>query len=400
MSLPPVVALEIGTSKVLALVGELREDGHAIITGMGEHPSVGVRKGEIIDLANAIACVRSTLAMAEESSKVVIRQVHLAVSGGHIQSLVSGGEVPIRNSTKEVTQDDIEQVIEVAKAVNLPADREIVHSIRQHFRVDDQEKVLEPEGMEGARLSLDMLVLHGIRTRMHNTIKVVKSVPMGVQDVAFSGLCSALSVLTPEQKKSGAIMIDLGGGTTNYLVYENEVVATAGALGIGGDHITNDIALAFNIPVSQAENLKRESGRAVADASAETGSVELPPEGGFSGRTVNLKSLCTVINLRTGEMFDIIRKRLEKENLLHHIGAGVVLTGGGAHLKGISRLAEKVFGFPCSIGLPRYVSGLTTATGGPEYATCSGLVQFGFKVMIEEKRQRSVGGWLKELLWG
>jgi cell division protein FtsA len=399
MAIPPVVALEIGTSKVLALVGELREDGHAIVTGMGEHPSVGVRKGEVIDLANAIACVRSTLAMAEESSKVVIRQVHLAVSGGHIQSLVSGGEVPIRNSTKEVTQDDIDQVMEVAKTVNLPADREILHSIRQHYRVDDQENVLEPEGMEGARLSLDMLVLHGIRSRMHNTIKVVKSVPMGVQDVAFSGLCSALSVLTPEQKKSGAIMIDLGGGTTDYVVYENEIVAAAGALGIGGDHITNDIALAFNIPVSQAETLKRESGHALADVSAEAGSVELPPEGGFSGRTVNLKTLRMVINLRTEEILDIIRKRLDRENLLHQIGAGVVLTGGGAHMKGISRLAEKVFGLPCSIGLPRYVTGLASATGGPEYATCSGLVQFGFKAMIEA-RHRSIGGWLKELLWG
>lgn len=399
MAIPPVVAVEIGTSKVVALVGELREDGYILITGMGEHPSAGIRKGEVIDLNNAVTCVRAVLAAAEESGKVLIREVHLAVSGGHFQSVVNRGMVPVRNRNGEVTEEDIEQVKEVTRAINLPVDREIIHSISQHFCVDDQERVLRPEGMEGARLSHDMLIVHGIRARINNTVKVVKSVPMGVANLSFSGLCSAMSVLTVEQKKSGVLVMDIGGGTTDYVVYEDDVVAATGALGLGGDHITNDIAMAFNIPLSQAERLKREHGGADVEDGSDAGTVDLPPEGGFSGRPVSITSLNTVINLRTGEILDMILKRLEKEDLLHHIGAGVVITGGCAHMKGLSAVAEKIFGLPCSIGVPRNVGGQATSAGGPEHATCSGLIQVGFKQMAEDRKSRSWGTILKEWLW-
>jgi cell division protein FtsA len=398
MAIPPVVALEIGTTKVLAFVGEIREDGHVMITGMGEHPSAGVRKGEVIDLENAVTCVRSVLAAAEETGKVSIRQVHLALSGGHIQTLVSRGMVPVRSKTGEITESDIEQVREVAKAVNLPADREIVHSIGQHYRIDDQEGVVRPDGMEGAKLSLDMLVLHGIRGRMHNVAKVVKNVPVEVQDVGFSGLCSALSVLTPEQKKSGVIVIDIGGGTTDYVVYADDVVAAAGALGIGGDHITNDIALAFNIPTSQTESLKREHGSAVVEPGAGSHKVDVPADVGFPGRSVSVKSLNTVINARVDEVLGTVKRRIEKDNLLRYVGAGVVLTGGVANMKGMTQLAEKVFRLPCSIGRPRNISGLALAASGPEYATCSGLVQLGFKQMAEKQQTQSFGDWLMGIL--
>jgi cell division protein FtsA len=399
MAIPPVVALEIGTTKVLALVGEIREDGHIMVTGIGEQPSAGVRKGEVIDLENAVTCVRSVLATAEETGKVSIRQVHLAISGGHIQTVVSRGMIPVRSKNREIGESDVSQVKEVARSVNLPADREIIHSICQHFCIDDQEQVLRPEGMEGAKLSLDMLVLHGIRGRMNNIAKVVRSVPMGVQDVAFSGLCSALSVLTPEQKKSGVIVIDLGGGTTDYVAYADDVLAVAGALGIGGDHITNDIAMAFNIPTSQAESVKREHGSAMVEPGSASKNVDVPPEVGFPGRSICLKSLQMVVNARTDEMLGMIRRRIEKDDLLHHIGAGVVLTGGGANMKGITRLAEKMFGLPCSVGRPRNISGMAVATSGPEYATCSGLIQLGFKMMAEQSQHRSMGDWFKQLFW-
>jgi len=395
MPVPPVVALEIGTSKVIALVGELREDNHIMITGIGEYPSTGVRKGEIIDLENAAVCVRSVMGMAEESGKVAIRQVHLAVSGGHIQSLANRGAVPVLDKEGVIVEEDIEQVMEVARAVNLAPDREILHTICQHFCIDDQERVIKPEGMEGAKLSLDMLILHGVRSRMHNAVRVVRSVPMDVQDAAFGGLCSALSVLTPEQKKSGAIVIDCGGGTTDYVAYAENVVAEAGAVGVGGDHITNDIAMGFNIPTFQAECLKRESGCAVVDAAVGHQRVALPPEVGFPGNSVSLRSLHMVINARADETLEMIKTRLEKKGILHHVGAGVVLTGGGAHLKGLPELAEKIFGLPCSIGKPRNVSGLAIATEGPEYATCSGLVQYGFKTGAARRQEFPLGNWLK-----
>ncbi len=395
MSVAPVVALEIGTSKVLALVAEMREDGCVMITGIGEEPSAGIRKGEVVDLENAITCTRSVLAMAEESGKVAIRQVHLAASGGHISSLMNRGTVPVLDKDGEITRDDIDQVMEVARAVNLPVDREILHTICQQFCIDDQEQVIKPEGMEGAKLSLDMLVLHGIRNRLNNTIKVVSSLSVDVQDVVFSGLCSALAVLSAEQKQSGAVVIDLGGGTTNYLAYTKGVVADAGVLGVGGDHITNDIALAFNIPMLQAEDVKRESGCAVVKTAVGPARIALPAEVGFPGCTVSVKSLHKVINARVEEMIDVIRRRLEVSGILHHIGAGVVLTGGGAHLKEIVTLVEDVFSLPCSIGRPRNVSGLAVATEGPEYATCCGLAQYGFKMQDKRRSGVSLGGWFK-----
>ena len=394
MSIPPIVALEIGTTKVTALVGEVREDGHVIITGMGEHPSTGVRKGEIIDFDNAAVCVRSALAAAEESGKVTIRQVLVAVSGGHVQSLVNRGTVPVSDADGEITEEDVDEVMEVAKAVNLPAEREILHTVCQHFCIDNHERIVQPEGMEGARLSLDLLVLHGVRSRLHNTIRVVKSLSMDVQDVAFSGLCSALSVLTPEQKKSGVVVIDLGGGTTDYLAYSENVVAAAGVLGVGGDHVTNDVTMAFNIPISRAEQLKRESGSAVIDPAAEGQGVAIAAELGFSERMIEVEALHTVINARMDEILRMIKRRLDQDAILRHMGGGIVLTGGGAHLKGVTELAEKIFNLPCSTGVPRNVSGLAVPTEDPGYATASGLVQYGFKTVRGRNRIPQLPGWL------
>ena len=393
----PVVALEIGTSKIVALVGELRDDGCVIITGMGERPATGVRKGEIVDFENAVVCVRSALLMAEENGRVAIRQVHLAISGSHVKSLVNRGAVPVIEKAREVTQQDIEQVMEVARAVNLPPDRDILHTICQHFCIDDQQKVIKPEGMAGARLSLDMLVIHGVRGRIRNAVKVVRNLSVDVQDVVFSGLCSALAVLTPEQKKSGAVVIDMGGGTTDYVAYADNIVAAAGTLGVGGDHITNDIALAFSIPTSRAERLKRKSGSATVDSQDGAGTVKLPAEGGFPERTINVRSLNTVINARADETLAMVRKRLEEEaGPLHRVGAGVILTGGSVWLRGITKLAEKIFGMPCSVGKPRNVAGLTAAAERPEHSACSGLVQYGFKTS-DGRDQGSIGDWLKGL---
>ncbi|MDA0990405.1 MAG: cell division protein FtsA [Verrucomicrobia bacterium] len=397
MALPPVVGLEIGTTKTIALVGELRDDGFIMITGMGERPSTGIRKGEIIDLENASLCVRSVLEMAEESSKVSIREVLLAISGGHIQGVVNRGTVPVFDKDGEITTEDIEQVMEVARAVNLPPEREIMHTISQHFLIDNQQRVINPEGMEGAQISVDMLVLHGVRNRLNNTVRVVRSVPVDVQDVAFSGLCSAMSVLTPEQKKSGAVVIDLGGGTTDYVAYAEGIVAAVGSLGVGGDHVSNDVAAGFNIPLSQAESLKREAGSATVKHTRSSEKLSLPAEGGFPARTIKLKALHTVINARMDEIIKTIHERMVSSEITHHLGAGVVLTGGGAHLPNVIELVEEQFGLPCVVGKPRNISGLATALSGPEYATASGLVQYGFKTARENQHPLPVPGWMKRL---
>jgi len=402
MAIPPVAALEIGTSKVIALIGELREDGSVMITGMGEHPSVGVRKGEISDLENAVVCVQAVLKAAEEHSGVSVEQIHLAVSGGHIHSFVSRGALPVRDPEGMITTDDVEEVMEMARAISLSPDREMIHTICQHFCIDEQERVVRPEGMEGARLALDMLVLHGVRSRLNNAVRVVERIPIDVQDVAFSGLCSALAVLTPEQKKIGVVVIDLGGGTTDYMAYAGGVVASGGALGLGGDHITNDIALAFNIPMARAERLKKEFGSATIPPTIDPPKVSLPAEVGFPGKKISLKSLHTVINARVDEMFSTVKRRLIEENVLAHVGAGVVLTGGGAHMKGVTDLASEVFGVPCFVGKPRKVSGIALATEGPQYAACIGLVQYGFRTQEDPgvKRQSPFGKFVRTLFGG
>lgn len=378
MSVPPIVALEVGTTRVRAVIGESRDDGHLMITGLGEGPSRGVRKGEIVDFDNAMACVRAALQAAEENTRVIINAVHLLVSGGHIRSLVNRGSVPIMNSSREITSADIDHVMQTARAVNLPADRQVLHTVCQYFHVDDQEKVIDPEGMEGSKLGLDMLIIHGVLNRLRNIVKVARSVQVEVEDVAFSGLCSALAVLTGEDKEAGAVVIDLGGGTTDYVVYAHSAIAAAGAFGVGGDHVTHDIAKGLRLPTAEAERLKQESGSAVVEMASRSQKIVVPVEAGTE-RAIRLSDLHTIIHLRMEETLQLVKTQLVDQNLLHALGAGVVLTGGGAHLKHVVRLAEKVFGLPCRIGVPKGLAGLATVTEGPEYAACVGMVRYAFK---------------------
>jgi cell division protein FtsA len=396
---PPVVALEVGTSKVVALVGEVRPDGLLSITGMGEHVSKGVRKSEVVDLENAVICVKGALRAAEESGQVTIRQVHLALSGGHIQSQVNRGSAHVQGRNREISEDDVAQVMDLARAVSLSPSREVLHTISQHFCVDDQESVRNPVGMEGARLSLDMLALHGVRNRLRNTVKAGQGVPMDVQDVVFGGLCAALAVLTPSQKEVGALVIDLGGGTTDYVAYAGNALADAGSLGVGGDHVTNDIALAFNISVKRAESLKQSDGNAIVDSLHSADRLTIPAEVGFPERSISRASLHAVVNARMDEVLSMVKHEVERTGVARQIGSGVVLTGGGARMNGIVKLAEEVFGLPCSVGRPQGIDGLTAAMEGPEYAVPVGAIRYGFASM-DDDLSFSLGQWVKGLFGG
>lgn len=394
MSLPPIVALEIGTTVVRAVIGESRDDGHIMITGLGECPSRGVRKGEIVDFDNALACVRRALQLAEENGRVIINQVHLLVSGGHIMSLVNRGSVPVMNARHEVTDEEIEHAMATARAVALPADRQVLHTICQYFHVDDQQGIVDPEGMEASKLSVDVLVIHGVLTRLRNVVKVVRTVQVDVEDVAFGGLCSALAVLAPEDKEVGVVVIDLGGGTTDYVVYANNAIALAGVFGVGGDHITNDIARGLRLPLLEAERLKEESGSAVVDLSARSQKLVLPGEPGSSQRSVRLSDLHTIIHLRAEETLGLVKNELVRHNLLRSLGGGVVLTGGGADLKHVARLAEKIFGLPCRVGGPRGVAGLAVVTEGPRYAAPVGMIRYAFRAAAQREGE---GGAIRSL---
>lgn len=372
MGVEPIVALEIGTNKIAALVGEVRDDGCLLITGMGVHESRGVRKGDIIDLDTASVCVRAAIQQAEESGKVDIGEVHLAVSGGHIRGGVNAGRVRILGPDRLVTEEDVESVEEVARAMNIPDDREILHTIPQHYCIDDAHYVMNPVGMEASTLTLSMLIMHARRARIRNTVRAVRSLPLNVADVVFGGLCAGLAVLTPEQKESGVIVIDIGGGTADYVVYADSVVAASGSIAVGGDHVVNDIALGFNIPIHRAEALKKQYGCAFSpDEDREA--ISLPAEVGFPSTTLKIGVLKKVIVARMQELFEMLRNEIGA-NIIRNIGAGVVLTGGLSALKGVTDLASDVFELPCAVGRPRNVSGLASATDSPEFSVCCGLI--------------------------
>lgn len=394
--MPPIVALEVGTGMVRAVVGESTDDGHLMITGFGEVPSAGVRKGEIVDFEPVLECVRKALQMAEENSNVVIHQVHLVVTGGHITSMVNTGDAPVMNPRREITQEEIEHVRTIARAVTLPPDRQVLHTITQRFRVDDHGGVVDPEGLEGSKLSVDMLIVHGVLSRLRNVVKVVRSADVEVEDVAFAGLCSALAVLMPEEKEAGVAVLDIGAGTTDYAVYAENAIGMAGALPLGGDHITNDLACGLHISTADAEKLKCAQGNAIADLSLRSRKVALMSQTGGREQTVRLADVHTIIQARIEEILELVKKRVEEAKLLHHLGGGVVLTGGTALLPGMPKLVERIWRLPCRVGTPRGVGGLAMVTERPQYAATIGMIRYAYRASAQSERGL---GWLMRKFW-
>jgi len=396
MAIPPIAALEIGTSRTVICVGEPDENGRLRITGVGTYPSTGVRKGQITDLAQAGVGVESAARQAESQADVNIWQVLLAISGGHIQAAVNTGMATIRSGDRVVSKEDIDEVTENAQAVQIDADRQVLHTITQSFTVDDQQGIVKPEGMRCNMLTLNVMAVHGLKNRIDNAVSVAKSVQIDVSDVAFSGICAALAVLTPEQKRNGVVLVDLGGGTTNYIAYCNNVISAVGCIAVGGDHVTNDIALAFNIPLNRAEEVKRAEGCALLDPETSGRRVVLSADVGFEERLLSCKALHTVINARMDETFRLLRSKLDEAGVLPHLGAGVILTGGGAYLRKVSDLAQRVFGLPCRIGLPTNVDGLDKVDQPAALSTAAGLVLYG-KMTYEDRKLLSP---LRNLLKG
>lgn len=376
MDLPPIAAIEVGTSRIRVLIGEVREDDHLQIIGMGECPSRGMRKGEIVDLDAALSALRIAIHQAEENADVVVKEVYLPLTGGHIQSLVNRGSIPVQNSDHEIRGEDIESVQEIAKAVTLPPDRSIIHSICQQYFLDDQEGVVNPLGMEASKLSVDVMIVHGSSARIRNMVKLVKTVPLEVSDTPLAGLCAALAVLHPEEKDNGVLVVDIGGGTMDYLGYADGSIAVAGSLAVGGDHLTNDIARGLGVSFSRAERIKQQWGSAIVNLAERTRKLELPDEAGPEGRVVRMGDLHTITSLRAEEMLNMVRAFVDRGDLLHRFGSGLVLTGGGSRLDRMDELAEKVFGLACRHGKSREISGLASIADQPECATAVGLLRY------------------------
>jgi cell division protein FtsA len=372
-----IVGLEIGTSKVCAVVGEQGADGTLNIVGLGQSPARGMRKGEIVDAALAEECVRNAIVEAEQMANAEIRSVYLGVTGGHIRGFNNRGVHPVVSADREISEDDVSDVIKNAKAINLPHDNAIVHAIRQHFLVDGHGGVTDPVGMLGARIEVDMHVVHGNTNRLQNSVRLVKGLQLEVEEIVFNGLAASLALLTNEQKELGALVIDIGGGTADYVVYVDGVIKHTGALALGGDHVSNDLAYGLKVPLSRAEKLKLEHGAALVDEAAKGQTATIVNELGLPLKTINIGHLQVIMSLRLEEIFQIIAADLENAGLTDYLRAGVFLCGGCARAPQIAKLAEMILQMPVSLGQTNSISGLKSALDQSEFVTAIGLAKFG-----------------------
>ena len=378
--------LEIGTSKICVVVGEVDSDGSIKILGIGQAPARGVRKGEIVDFETAQTCLHDALVQAEEKTDVMIGNVYLAITGAHIESLCNRGSIRVPDGpvANEITEEDLDEVRELARDVSLPQQNVFLHSIIRDYCVDGQEKVQQPVGMLGKVVEADYHIIHGIKTRMQNTIRCVREIPIQVDEVVFSPIAAAQVMLSKEQKERGALLIDIGGGTTDYVMYLGGSVAQSGCIAVGGDHITNDISMVMNVPLTRAERLKIEHGSVMVQHDEQEEFIMLEDDPHFSGLEIDKIMLNKIINARVSETFEQLRDRISKNDDINALGAGVFLTGGSSKLKEIDKLAEEIFSLPVSLASISTMSGATAPFENPQLATPMGLIRYA--QMIEANK--------------
>jgi cell division protein FtsA len=396
-----VVGLDIGTSKVCAVVGEVNDAGALSIVGLGQCKSRGVRKGEIVDASAAQEDVRNAIVEAEQMADVEIRGVYLGVTGAHIRGFNNRGFHPVASVDREIMPEDVEDAVKNAKTLNLPSENRIVHVVRQHFLVDGQEGLVNPVGMFGAKVEVDVHVVHGIFNRLQNPIRAVKALQLEVEDIVFNGIASALALLNSQQKELGSLIIDIGSGITEYVVYTRGVIKHTGVLAVGGDHISNDLAYGLKVPLGRAEQLKIDYGSALLDDRSRGQTIAISNDLGIHEKNVSLEHLRRIMSVRLEEIFEIIAEDLESAGVLEQIRDGVFLCGGCSRIPGIQKQASGVFGLPACTGQSSSVSGLKSALDQPEFATAIGLARFGsfeWKKRSTQKAGRGLKGTLSSLL--
>lgn len=371
-----IVGLDIGTSKVCAVVGEMTERGIEII-GVGSHPSQGLRKGVVINIESTVDSIKKAVEEAELMAGCEINSVFTGIAGGHIKGFNSHGIVAVKN--KEVTQRDVDRVIDAAKAVAIPMDREVLHILPQEYLIDDQDGIKEPLGMSGVRLEAKVHIVTGAVTSAQNIIKCCNRTGLNVVDMALEPLASAEAVLTPEERELGVALVDMGGGTTDIALFHDGAVKHTAVLAIGGNHLTSDIAAGLRTPIGEAERIKQRFGYARTSMVTKDERVEVPSVGGRNSRTISRQILCEIIEPRLEEIFQLIRREIAKSGYQGSLASGVVMTGGSTLLPGMIEMAEGIFTMPVRLGVPTHVGGLIDVVSSPIYATGVGLVLYGMK---------------------
>jgi cell division protein FtsA len=367
------VGLDIGTTKICAVVGEIGPLGVHIL-GYGTAPSRGLRKGVVINIETTVQSIRKAVEEAEHMADREIKRVYAGIAGGHIKGFNSHGVIALKD--KEVKPGDVRRVIDAARAVAIPMDREVIHIIPQEYVIDDQDGIKEPLGMSGVRLEARVHIVTGAVTSAQNIVKCCNKAGLEVADIILEPLASAEAVLTEDEKELGVAMLDMGGGTTDIAVISGGAVKHTSVLALGGSHVTNDIAVGLRTPAPEAETVKKRYGCALTGLVGKDETIEVPSVGGRRPRILNRRILAEIVEPRMEELFTLVRQDIQKADVENLVASGVVVTGGASVLEGTPELAEQVFGLPVRRGLPNHVDGLADALRDPAYATGVGLVLY------------------------
>ena len=380
-----IVGLDIGTTKICAVVGEPAENGIDII-GIGTSPSKGLRKGVVVNIDETVQSIRKAVEEAELMAGCEISNVYAGIAGSHIKGVNSHGVIAIKGGG-EVTQQDVERVIEAAKAVAIPMDRKVLHTLPQNFIVDDQCEIANPVGMSGVRLEANVHIVTGAVTSAQNIVRSCAKSGLDVDEIVLESLASSKSILTDEEREIGVAIVDIGGGTSDIAIFINNAIKYTGAVALGGDNLTSDITLCLRTSKAAADKLKIKHGCALTEMVSPEETIEVPGVGGRPARLLSRRELAEICEPRMEEILALIYQELDRSGLKRQLGAGIVLTGGGALIPGCVELAEELFKMPVRLGYPRNVGGLKDVINNPKYATAVGLLFYA-----AEKEAHAPGG--------
>jgi len=385
-----IVGLDIGTSKVVAIVCDITEEDGVEVVGIGSHPSRGLKKGVVVNIESTVQSIQRAVEEAELMAGCEIHSVYTGIAGSHIRSLNSTGIVAIRD--EEVTAGDVDRVIDAARAVAIPADQRILHVLPQEFIIDNQEGILEPIGISGVRLEAKVHLVTGAVSAAQNITKCVRRCGLEVDDIILEQLASSYSVLTEDEKALGVCLVDIGGGTTDIAVFTEGSIRHTAVIPIAGDQVTNDIAVALRTPTQHAEEIKIKYGCALAQLANPDETIEVPGVGERKPRRLARQTLAEVVEPRYEELFVLIQAELRRSGFEALIASGVVMTGGSSKMEGVIELAEEVFHMPVRLGVPQNISGLADVVRNPIHATGVGLLLYGFQQRHVKKPQHNMGG--------
>jgi cell division protein FtsA len=385
-----IVGLDIGTSKVVAIVGEVTSDGTIEVIGLGSQVSRGLKKGVVVNIESTVQSIQRAVEEAELMADCEINTIYAGIAGSHVRSLNSHGVVAIRD--REVTHGDVEHVIDAAKAVAIPADQRILHVLPQEFIIDGQEGIRDPIGMSGVRLEAKVHIVTGADSAAQNIIKCVQRCGLTVEDVVLEQLASSFAVLTEDEKELGVCLVDVGGGTTDIAVFGNGAIRHTAVIPIAGDQVTNDIAVSMRTPTQYAEDIKIRYACALSQLANPDESIEVPSVGDRPARRLARQTLAEVVEPRYEELFNLIREELRRSGFEETIAAGIVLTGGSARMEGAIELAEEIFHVPVRLGLPSQVKGLSDVVRNPIYSTGVGLLLYARENSMSTTRGAVMGG--------